>query len=321
MNLYSLAKAGQCLNLHDSMLASIRLIRIGFISKAVCLCMASCLFGQNLVPNATVEGTSHRDVREQAARNIPFASLTPEAVRKIRPVVEDPTIFRRMPTQSMPCDPEFFNFLVRYPEVLVEIWQEMGVTKVETKRTGPFSFDGSDGAGTTCSTELVLGSERMHLYFSDGYYEGGLVARKLEGRCVILVYSQSSVSDSGQPFITTHMDVFLKLDNVGADLIAKTISPLVVKTADYNYIETLRFVSQLSMASQRDPEAVDRLAKRLDGLDPDVRNRFVQVANQSALRRDRMIANQWSKQVEPQSNEAKHVAPTTSRPGNPRQVK
>ncbi len=245
-----------------------------------------------------VEGTSSREARERATRNIPLSSLTPEAINKLRPVLDDPTIFRRMPVQTVPSDHEFFNFIVRYPEVLVEIWKEMGVTKVETDRTGPFSFEGDDGAGTTCKNELILGSDRLHIYYSDGFYTGPMVARKIEGRCVCVVYGQGSVGEGAQQMVTGHMDIFLKLDNLGADLIAKTLSPLVVKTADYNYIETLRFISQLSNAAQRDPEAVDRLSQRLKGLHPDVRTKFVQVANQAALRRDRLISAHWREELE-----------------------
>lgn len=250
-----------------------------------------------------VEGTSSREARERATRTLPLSSLTPDAVNKLRPVLEDPTIFRRMPIQTVPADHEFFNFVVRYPEVLVEIWKEMGVTKVETKRTGPFAFEGEDGAGTTCKNELILGSDRLHIYYSDGFYTGPMVARKLEGRCVCVVYGQGSVGDGAQQLVTGHMDIFLKLDNLGADLIAKTLSPLVVKTADYNYIETLRFISQLSNAAQRDPEAVDRLSQRLEGLHPDVRTKFVQVANQAALRRDRLISAHWRKELEKEKAE------------------
>jgi hypothetical protein len=251
-----------------------------------------------IAESPSLEGTSSREVREQAARSLPFASLTLEATRKLKPVLEDPTVFRRMPLQKFACDPDLFNFLVRYPEVLVHIWQEMGVTKVETQRTGPYSFQGDDGAGTTSTSELIMGSDRLHIYYSEGLYEGPLVARKLEGRCICIVYGQASIGEIGQSMMTAHMDVFLKLDNVGADLIAKTISPLVVKTADYNYLETLRFVSQLSSAAQRDPEAVERLTARLDGLTPEVRQRFVQIANQAALRRDKLISAHWQQQLE-----------------------
>jgi hypothetical protein len=244
------------------------------------------------------EGTSSRDARENAFRSIPLSSMTQEAVRKLRPVLDDPTIFRRMPRQTIPADPEFFNFIVRHPEVLVEIWREMGVTQVETKRLGAYTFSGNDGAGTQCRNELILGSDRLHVYYSEGFYEGGMVARKLEGRCVCVVYGNGSVADGGQTLVQGHMDIFLKLDNLGADLLAKTISPLVVKTADYNYVETLRFISQLSIAAQRDPDAVERLSEKLTNLKPEVRNGFIQSAKQSALRRDRLISAYWKEQLE-----------------------
>jgi hypothetical protein len=255
--------------------------------------------------SAKVEGSSSRESREQALQAIPLGNLTPQAIAKLKPVLDDPTIFRRMPVQSIVCDPEMFTFIVRQPEVLVEIWQVMGMTRVTIGRTGPFTFAGEDGAGTTCRCELVLGSEKIHVYYTEGDYEGGLINRKLDGRCVCIIHSQSAVGENGQPLVTANMDIFLKLDNIGADLIAKTISPLVVKTADYNYIESLRFVSQLSSAAQRNPQAVEQLAARLEGLRPDVRNRFVQVAHQSAIRRDRLISARSQQMIE--ENESRSI--------------
>ncbi len=254
--------------------------------------------------NLRFEGSSSRESREQALKSIPLATLTPQAIAKLRPVLDDPSIFRKMPTQSIVCDPEMFNFIVRYPEVLVEIWELMGMTRVTIERTGPFSFSGQDGAGTTCRSELILGSDRLHIYYAEGDYEGGLISRKLNGRCICVIHSQPAVGEAGQALVTASMDVFLKLDNIGADLIAKTISPLVVKTADSNYIESLRFVSQLSTAAQRNPQAIEQLAERLTGLHPDVRKRFVQVANQSSSRRDRLIATRARLQEEAQSEPA-----------------
>ncbi|MDZ4852804.1 MAG: hypothetical protein SGI77_26250 [Pirellulaceae bacterium] len=240
--------------------------------------------------NMRTEGSSSRDSREKALRSIPLANLTPQAIAKMRPVLDDPTIFRRMPTQTIVCEPEMFTFIVRHPEVLVEIWELMGMTRVAIDRTGPFSFQGEDGAGTTCRAELILGSDRLHIYYSDGDYEGGLINRKLVGRVVVAIHSQPATGNEGQALVTASMDIFLKLDNIGADLIAKTISPLVVKTADYNYIESLRFVSQLSTAAQRNPSAVEQLALRLDKLKPDIRNQFIEIANRSAARREQLIA-------------------------------
>lgn len=269
---------------------------------ALCLCFASTPVGiVNAGEPLKVEGSSSRESREQALRSIPLGNLTPQAVAKLRPVLDDPTIFRRMPVQTIVCDPEMFTFIIRYPEVLVEIWQLMGMTRVTMERSGPFAFAGEDGAGTTCRCELILGSEKLHVYYTEGDYEGGLINRKLDGRCVCVIHSQPAIGENGQALVTASMDIFLKLDNLGADLIAKTISPLVVKTADYNYIESLRFVSQLSTAAQRNPQAVEQLAARLEGLRPDVRNRFIQVANQSSIRRDRLISQRSQQAIEANS--------------------
>jgi hypothetical protein len=277
--------------------------RAEFIRRLCELCfILGCFVSSSHAEPGTPEGTSSREAREKALRSLPYSSLTQEAVRRLRPVIDDPTIFRRMPTQTVAADHEFFNFIVRHPEVLVEIWQEMGVTKVETKRSSAYVFHGDDGAGTSCDNELILGSDRLHIYYSEGLYDGPLIARKLEGRCVCVVHGQPSVAEGGLQLVTGHMEIFLKLDNVGADLIAKTLSPLVMKTADYNYMETLRFISQLSSAAQRDPDAVERLSQRLRGLHPDVRAQFIQAANQAALRRDRLISTHWQKQLESESS-------------------
>jgi hypothetical protein len=247
----------------------------------------------------TPEGLSTREARQTALREIPLQALTPEAVKKLKPVLDSPTIFRRMPTQTILCDEDLFQFLVRYPEVLVEIWDLMGMTKVTVQRLGPYVFKGNDAAGTDCKAELVYGSDNLHIYYGTGDYEGTLTGRKLEGRTVVVIHSKSSSTPDGQPQVTAHMDVFLKLDNIGADLVAKTLSPLIVRSADYNYSETLRFISQLSIAAERNPQGVDQLARRMTKVAPDIRQKFVNISIEAALRRARNEAQQAVPPKEP----------------------
>jgi hypothetical protein len=80
------------------------------------------------------------------------------------------------------------------------------------------------------------------------------------------------------------MDVFLRFDNVGADLVARTISPFVVKTADYNFSESARFIEQLSIAAERNPDAVEELALQMNQLQPQVRSQFIEVTKRTAKR-------------------------------------
>ncbi len=221
------------------------------------------------------DSQSSAATKSLALREIPTHLLNKEAQAKVAGVVNSCSYFRRMPEKSIECDSQIFEELVRYPEILVGMWDLMGVTRVEVQRTAPYVFHGDDNAGTRCVTELLMGNDNTHIYYATGDYTGKLVPRTLEGRSVCVIHSQSSKSADGRDLITAHMDVFLKLDNIGADIVVRTLSPLVGSTADQNYVESLKFVSQLSRASVQNPGGVKSLVDRMAKVQPPVKERFV----------------------------------------------
>jgi len=80
--------------------------------------------------------------------------------------------------------------------------------------------------------------------------------------------------------------VFLQVDNAGAELVAKTLHPLLGRTVDSNFSETVRFVSQVSHVAESNGPGVQRMVTRLTDVDPSVRERFAQIAttlNQRAI--------------------------------------
>ena len=219
-----------------------------------------------------------REAYEQALQAIPLREL-PDAVRaKISSVVQQPTIYRRLPVEAIECDPELYTFLVRYPEVVVNIWQLMGVTRVQIRRVAPYVFDADDGAGTQSRVELLYASREKHLLYANGFYEGPLLKRRVTGRCVLLLQSSYSTTAEERPLISSRLDLFVSLDNVGAELVAKTLHPLVGKTADHNFQESMRFVAQMSQQAELNAEGMQRLAMRLDRVEESVRRQFATVA-------------------------------------------
>lgn len=218
-----------------------------------------------------------RTARDEAIREMPIASLQEPYRSKIHEIVVQPTIYRRMPVEVVPCDPELYLFLVRYPEVVVSMWQLMGVTKVVLQRTGDYVYDAQDGAGTVSQVELIYGTREKHLFLAEGYYEGPLLQRRINGRCVLLLSSGYSHDRDQRQLVSSQLDVFMQLDNVGAEFVAKTLHPLMGRTVDSNFSETTRFVSQLSRLVETNGPGIQRLAERLNGIHPDVRTRFVQI--------------------------------------------
>jgi len=213
--------------------------------------------------------------RAEAIRTIPFDQMNEQVKAKLSRVVASPGIYRRLPVQVVDCDPDLYVFLIRYPEVLVNIWQLMDITKLQVNRTGPFAFDAADGMGTHTSVELVYGRPELHVFYAEGFYEGPLFRNRVTGRCVLVLRSEFS-RQNDRVNIKSCMDVFVDMDNVGAEIVAKTLHPLVGKTADFNFAETVKFVGQVSQASEMNGAGVERLAAKLANVNPDVRQSFAQ---------------------------------------------
>jgi hypothetical protein len=258
---------------------------LGFVVALACLASA-------WHPGRTeaADPASSRDSMQEAIAKIPLNNLNAEARQKINVVLDKPSFFRRLPAEAIQCDPELFLFLVRHPEVLVNIWDLMQITKVELQRVAPFEFRGSDGAGTTCKSELIYGTSNLHIYYGTGVYSGPLMARDVSGRCLCVLSSSSAVAPGGKPKVGSQMDVYMKLDSVGADLVTRTVAPVVGKTADSNFRETASFISQLSQVCETNPTAVQDMAQQLQKITPEVRQQFMQTAWQVALKAARAKA-------------------------------
>jgi hypothetical protein len=227
-------------------------------------------------PNAA---DSSQAAQQEALKHIPVSKLNEEAQRKVLSVLERPSIYRRLPTKSVDCDPEMFVFMVRNPEVVVNIWEIMGISQMVAERTGPYSWKGDDGQGTQSNIELVYGTDETHLVYGEGFYEGPLLKRKVAGRCVMLLRSGYGMGQDNRAQISNKLDVFIAIDNVGAELIAKTLQPLVGSTADTNFTEAARFLGKLSQTAEQNPEKMPGFAAKLNRCDDRVKRDFTLVSS------------------------------------------
>jgi hypothetical protein len=228
--------------------------------------------------------------RQQLISSLPMDRLTNDARNRILEVANSPTLYRRLPTQAIDCDRDMFLFLSRNPEVLVGIWELMGITKVQTTRTGPYQFDASDGNGTDCHVDLVYGDPTIHIYVAEGSYDGKLVAKPIKGRGVFVLRSSYAEGATGRNTVTGTIDCFVQIESLGVDLVARTLSGLIGRSADYNFTETARFISQVSEASEVNPAAMLDVAARIPQVSEATRAQFVQRITSLASQSDRRAA-------------------------------
>ena len=225
---------------------------------------------------AVSRASSSLQSRQEALKSIPFDQMTPGKRQKIERIVNRPSVYRRLPIQLTAADPQLFTFLVRNPEVVINMWQLMGATQMQFQRSGQYTFQLNDGAGTSSRVELVYGTPDIHIFYAEGFYDGPLMPRRLRGTCV-MVLASGRRDQGGQAYLTSRLDVFLQVEQLGVELLAKTLHPLFGSTVDKNYADTVRFVGQLSRASARNRAGIERLTARLAQVDPEVRRQLQKI--------------------------------------------
>ncbi len=264
-----------------------RSLEMRFADSAAWLTAALVACGLTLGPLARVQaaetfGSTSRVIHQEAVRALPLDKLDAQARAKIALVISDADIFRRLPAQVIDCNPDLFLFLIHNPEVIVNVWELMGVSKVTMQRIGPNTFDASDHAGSRCKIEFLYSDHDLLLIYAEGSYDGPLFARPLRAKCVLTLRSAAIRETDGRDYITCRMDTFIHIENVGVELLAKTFQPLVTKSADYNFQETAAFVSMMSKTAEKNPQGIGRLAAKLQATEPEIRNQFAVMAQNTA---------------------------------------
>lgn len=235
------------------------------------------------------KATSSRAAKETAIRGIPFQKLSVAAQQRLLAVIRKPTMYRRMPLSVIQCDPDLHRFSVRHPEVIVNIWQLMGITQVTAQRVAPYVLESSDGVGTVTNIELIYGDRDTHIFLCEGAYDGPLFRKTVKGRCVLVLKSGAVAANTGIQ-MTNRLDIFLQIDHAGLDIFAKTLHPLLGKSADVNFLESMKFIERLSQAAERNNAGVQHMLSRLENVDPLIRQNFTQVVANVPVRKQQLAA-------------------------------
>ena len=144
--------------------------------------------------------------------------------------------------------------------------------------------------GTVTDMELIYGDANTHVLLCEGAYDGPLFRKPLTGRCVLVLRTNSAPSGTGYQ-MTNMLDVFLQVDHAGLDIFAKTLHPLLGKSADLNFTESMRFIEKMSRASENNGDGMQAMIDRLQGIQPEVRSNFKQVVSNVHLRHNHALAS------------------------------
>ena len=242
---------------------------------AIAILLLASTWAAAAAPN---QATSSRVAREDALRSIPLDRLSPDIREKVASTLAGTSLYRRLPIQVTPCDPNMYLFLVRHPEVVVNIWEVMNIANVAMTRTGPDTFRATDNAGTLCDVKFCYSDDETQVIYAEGAYSGPMFSKPIRARCVLLLKSGYLQETDGQYYITSRMDTFIQIEHAGVEVLAKTLQMLIHRSADYNFVETAAFLGTVSRTAEANPTGMRRLADKLANLEPNVRDEFAELS-------------------------------------------
>jgi hypothetical protein len=222
--------------------------------------------------------TTSPAARQSAVQSIPVEKLDAEARAKVASVLSNFSVFRRMPIRVVDCDPHLYLFLLRHPDVVVNIWEVLDVSRLKLRQIGPDTYRIAESANTLATVEFLYRSHDTHVVYAEGTYDGPLFARSIKGSCLMVLKTGYVRETDGRYYITSRLDAFVRVEPGGAELLTKTIHRLVGKVADTNFTQTVAFLGILSRTAEVNCRGVQRLAAKLTRVEPEVRLRLAELA-------------------------------------------
>jgi len=255
-----------------------------FVALGLVLLRQAPLAAETLSPlrKNPYKATTSRSARTSAVHSIPLQQLDADARAKVASVLSKSTIFRRLPIGVTQCDPEMYLFLVQHPDVVANIWQVLGISRMAMQEIAADTFQMTDGAGTVGTVEFLYSSDNTHLIYCEGSYDGPLFNKPVRGRGLIILKTGYVREPDDRYYVTSRMDTFVHVEHIGVDLLARTFQPLVGRVADINFLQTVGFLGALSRTTEVNLGGVQRLAGKLSLVQPGVREQFAQVAQRVA---------------------------------------
>jgi hypothetical protein len=245
-------------------------------------------------------------IRQLAIGAIPLDKLDGPDRMKVRSVLENTTLFHRMPVRVIDCDPDLYLFITRHPDVAVNIWNVLKISQLQLRETAPKQYWMKETTGTTVNLELLYQSHDTQLLYAEGDYRGS-VALSVKGRALFLLKTNYLRDTDNRYYISSRMDMFLSVEPGAVQWVTKTLQPILGSIADNNFHQTVAFVGSLSRTIEVNSRGVQRLGTQLNGVSPQIRNEFIKLTDDIARKPTAVALRQVEEDVETARQQQKTI--------------
>ena len=271
-------------------------------TEGVLRSIASRWLGQSAKPETdesrvafeTAKGSSAVALQKQAASELPLDKLTEDKRTEVRSILNNVCYYRRLPTLTIPVEPDVYVYFMRNPEVAVSLWRAMNISKLDLDRESDTVFVGDTNDGTSGRLEVLHRGERQGdieqcLVLCDGLYKNALLPKPISARSLLRLETRFFRETDGQVYATHRADLFVSFPSETVEAVSRMMSPVTIMLTDRTFCEVTLFLKLMSVAMGKRPDWVEHLAEKMTGVPDNRKAELLQLTAKVYVARNRDI--------------------------------
>ncbi len=225
------------------------------------------------------KGSSSRFARKSNLSNLPLEKLTPANRTNAEYVLKDVSMFRVLPEIQFEVSHTAYAFFMAHPDVVVSIWRDMKISEFQMWQTGPTSFEIDAGDGTVGTLEVIHQTPTEAMVLCSGVYKSPLLKKPISAKALLYLETQYHPAQGKTKESVSHRaSMYVSFPSQTIEMAAKILAPVSNVILDRNFKEISIFMHMMSLAMERQPGWVERVANRLEGVLPIRRPQLLKVA-------------------------------------------
>ncbi|MCA8986978.1 MAG: hypothetical protein KDA78_05025 [Planctomycetaceae bacterium] len=254
-----------------------------------------------LLPNFRVlrNGTSDREWKESGLQRLQQIRLTSSGRKTAQKVCDEMSLYRHLPEVRFEIDPETYDYFIGNPDLVVSMWQAMGISAIGLKQVSQYQYQMNNTDGTDCKFFYLKRSQNANVVYCQGKFQSPVLKNPIEAEGVVCVYTKFEKHPDGTTFALHSADAFIAFENGAIETAAKLTSPISNYIADRNFQEISLFMHSMHLSMARQPSWVQELTGRIEPVMPERAQEFDQLTLEVYKRNQARLAQSLDEREDP----------------------
>jgi hypothetical protein len=188
------------------------MLHLGKLNILACWCALTCVVVITPV-HAHFEPEVDQVAKYSFVTQIPLEKMAEPVKAKLTAVIQKGQLFERGKSESFPCNPEVYRWLLESPDASLFAWQRLGATKASVTRQDNGSFIGSDGAGGEVKWSLVASGPNIRIWYAEGSGRIGPLLPTMTIRAIVALHFEDVKGTDGRTGIKHRLELLAQYDS------------------------------------------------------------------------------------------------------------